>query len=387
MKKYMKQLIVISSVYKMDSNRYKTVYADHEYKMSSGGYYAYTRTRAPPFDDLQDNILRLYERDPKNDATILFPSGMCAISTVLFTIFNDWQVPVILYSKRLYCDTPRTIDYLQNVNNRANAIPIDVRDNNGILGLLKKYGENIACVYVESCANPSGDIMDPSLIEEIKKYSPYCNVIYDNTWLSPASFNPFTIGADIVVESGSKYISGGNHICGHVTGNKKIIDSVINHICIFGIRLSPREADMINEHLKTLENRIKKTSVLTLDIAKFLSEHKNVNRVIYPGLDNHWSHKLASTYFKYLPSVLIFHMIFKSKSAAVKWGKSRNYIKYSTSFGKTDTMIDTWPIWGAEDYYDADYNKLKDPKIGMWFRIAIGYETDLNKVKEDISNI
>lgn len=363
-------------------NRYQTVFP-RDAKWENGIQYDYTRTRAPPFDDLQMSILNLYNRDPNEYKTLLFPSGMCAISTTLQTLFYNWDNPVILYGSILYCDTPRTIKYLQSINHKAICIPFDVRDSQHLMDLINKHAENLAGIYIESCANPSGDIFDFSLIPEIKKKSKVMRFIVDNTWISPASFNPFNHGADIVVESGSKYLSGGNHICGHVTTHNDFAGSIIEYVCTFGIRLAPQICDMVRENLKDIESRITKSSKSTMQIIEGLKDNKRINIIHHPFLDTHPCHTLARRYFKYPPSTFLIHVTFPSKSQGMKWAKKLDYVKYCTSFGKSETLLDPWPLWAPSNYYDGNRENIP----GMWFRISIGYETDVEKVINELNNI
>lgn len=189
----------VSADVSQDPNRYETAFARNKAPMKpQGGRYCYTRTQCPAFDDLQKEVLTWYGRDPKNFSTILHPSGLCAISTVFCTLFRDWVDPVIIYGSQLYCDTPTIIQYWprSQASSKPTLIPVHMGDPSGktILELCRTHKLQVAAVYIESCANPSGEILDPKLYQKIKEVVPYSWLIVDNTWLSPAGFNPFDWG-------------------------------------------------------------------------------------------------------------------------------------------------------------------------------------------------
>jgi cystathionine beta-lyase/cystathionine gamma-synthase len=158
---------------------------------------------------------------------------MAAIGVALTTCVAGWDRPVILHGSVLYCDVPRTLAWLCRMFPGAVALPFDVTDGAALDALVAEHRGRLSAVYVESAANPTGDMPDWAALARAKAAAPQARIIVDNTWLSPAAFNPFRHGADVVVESGSKYLSGGHHIWGHVTAHNNYAPAMIEFVCTY----------------------------------------------------------------------------------------------------------------------------------------------------------
>lgn len=216
------------------------------------------------------------------------------------------------------------------------------------------------------------------------------------------------------MESGSKYLSAGRVIWGHVTAKHDICQKFVEHIATNGIRMSPRDCDVVIPELRSLGERLKRTNAETLKVAVFLSQHPRVRHVLHPALPSHVSYSVAIEH-GICPSVLCFYIdSFPTKSQAEKWMKHFRYIQLATSFGKTDTLLDVWLRWGPVDMYDlapppppAGPSDLTDDKKaenegcrnqiddigksqsdqskGMWFRLAIGWGSDTHQILDDLT--
>lgn len=337
-------------------------------KAADGVAYEYTRTRSPAMTALVNAVQAAY--GVTDHTTLLAPSGMAAIGIALTACVAGWERPVILHGSVLYDDVPRTLAWLTRNHPGAVALPFDVTDGAALDGLVESLRDRLSAVYVESAANPTGDMPDWAAVARAKAAAPQARIIVDNTWLSPAAFNPFPAGADVVVESGSKYLSGGRHIWGHVTAHNDYAPSMIEHVCTFGIRLAPQIAEALVPLLAGLEGRVARSSATTARLLPKLAALSRVNRVVHPSMPDHPSHAAAAG-LRYAPSVLYMHVSFPSKSAAAKWAQ-RGALPYCTSFGKADTMINSWPVWGRA-HGDAG-------PTGMWFRLAVGYDSDADAV-------
>lgn len=338
-------------------------------KCADGIAYEYTRTRSPAMTTLANAVKAAYCVGD-NHTTLLAPSGMCAIGVALTARVVDKENPVILHGSVLYCDVDRTLAWLTKSFPGARAIAFDVTDTPALEALVAEHRDSVTAVYVESAANPTGDMLDWDVIARVKQVAPHACIIVDNTWLSPAVFNPFSHGADVVVESGTKYLSGGRHVWGHVTAHNAYAPSMIEYVCTFGIRLAPQIAEAVVPLLHALEARVAQSSATTVRVLEALKGHPRVNRVVHPSLPDHPSHRQACA-LRYPPSVMHLHVAFPSKSAAIKWAK-RGSILYCTSFGKAETMLNPWPVWGRAH---GDTGPL-----GMWFRLAIGYDGNCEEV-------
>lgn len=353
-----------------------------------GVAYEYTRTRSPAMTALVNALQAAYSVDASTHTTLLAPSGMCAIGVALTCCVAGWERPVILHGSVLYCDVARTLAWLTRMFPGARALPFDVTDGAALDALVAQHRDRLSAVYVESAANPTGDLPDWAAVARAKAAAPQARVIVDNTWLSPAAFNPFPAGADVVVESGSKYLSGGRHIWGHATAHNDYAASMIEHVCTFGIRLAPQIAAALVPLLATLEERVARSAAVTARLLPALAELPRVNRVVHPSMPDHPSHAAAAA-LRHPPSVLYMHVSFPTKSAAVKWAQracKAGALSYCTSFGKAHSLLNPWPEWGFAACPQGGAAAGDGPQ-GMWFRLAVGHDSDADAVLAALADL
>eukprot|EP01084_Bolivina_argentea_P310548 537406_1 len=319
-------------------------------------------------------------------------SGMNAISAVFHGILLKHQQESIniIYSNELYDDTPKLMKYFANFYNKnINLIQInDICSNKELTEIfqsdtIKNTDTNV--LFFETCSNPNGYIMDFKLIGILRANSRQnCYVIMDNTWLTSIIFNPFQFGADFVVISLSKYYSGGNCIGGAVLHhgktkeNMELMGIITNWIRINGIHISPFHCNLIINALPKMEQRIRKTSTITVKCAEFM--HTQIGNCLmdvnHVSLNRHVSNEL---YMKYIhkelyPSVISFKVKTNKMTKLRKWLASSKQLLAKTSFGGKDSRFDTWP------YRDDD-------GIGIWCRFSIGYNDSFETIKAELKDM
>lgn len=170
--------------------------------------------------------------------------------------------------------------------------------------------ENTRFLYGEMPSNPGQAFFDlKKVIDLAHKYG--IPMIVDATVATPALMRPIALGADIVVQSVSKTImTSGFGIAGAVISKKNLVSNVDNpdmkaDFCMYaktlpnrdnGPNISPMNAILALNDVRTLRSRIDLLSRSTMKVAKFLAHHKHIEQVDYPGLESHPLHKLASEY-------------------------------------------------------------------------------------------
>ena len=118
--------------------------------------------------------------------------------------------------------------------------------------------------------------------------------IIDNTFASPVNQNPIELGIDLVIHSATKYLGGHSDIlAGTVCGSHELISSIKKSGLNFGSNISEYVAWLLERSIKTLSVRVLKQNDNALKIALFLSGHKLINKVYYPGLEKHEKHNIA----------------------------------------------------------------------------------------------
>jgi len=153
---------------------------------------------------------------------------------------------------------------------------------------------NTRLVFVETPTNPLLKLTD------LKELSAFCKskellLVVDNTFLSPYFQRPLELGADIVIHSSTKYLNGHSDVIGGVIilSNEKIAERIAFLQNAVGAVPGPFDCWLILRATKTLHLRMTQHNRNAMGIAKFLSQHPAIKKVIYPGLESHPQHKLA----------------------------------------------------------------------------------------------
>ena len=223
------------------------------------------------------------------EASVAMSSGMAAISTVLLTLLADGGH--LVASDQLY---DLTSDFLRHdlVALGGSATFVDFSNEDAIRGAITPQTR---AVYVEPFSNPRLQVADIRLLARIARESGLA-LIVDNTFLSPALLRPAALGADIVVHSATKYLSGYGQVQGGVvSGPKHLIDPIRARALRLGAALSPFAAWMLLAGIHTLPLRMDRHSENASRLANLLAAHPAVADVYYPGLSSHPGHALAAS--------------------------------------------------------------------------------------------
>ena len=149
-------------------------------------------------------------------------------------------------------------------------------------------------VFLETETNPLLRVPDlPRIAEAARRCG--ATVVVDNTFASPYHIRPLEQGADLVVHSATKFLSGhGDVTAGVVVGDSKRITQVKSKVSLTGVNLAPFEAWLALRGLKTLAVRLAKSSASASAIAEYLAGHPKVLSANYPGLETHPDHPVAA---------------------------------------------------------------------------------------------
>ena len=246
-------------------------------------------------------------------------------------------------------------------------------------------GDNISLFFLESCTNPSGQMFDFNIMEQLLYFAPNCLFCVDNTWCTGYGFNPFPLHIDFVVESATKYISAGKCIGGIILGKRSnkvdiIMDDIDEWIRIYGQFVGKDHCHIFRMGIKTMKHRLEYISKKSLKLAKYLENNDNVNRVMFPTLKSHPTFKVSTQFLKLHPGCIWFHVNHDKsndqiKKLVLKLAASQNDILFETSYGSKYCKIDPWPENKRSNAYDIEQQNIG--KKGIWFRLSVGYEFDI----------
>jgi len=192
-------------------------------------------------------------------------------------------------------------------------------------------------IYVETPANPTLQITDLEAVAALGKQHGILTMT-DNTWASPWNTRPLALGIDAVVHSATKYLAGHSDvIAGAVVGARAFIDRTWKMLKVFGACLGPHDAFLVHRGLKTLGVRVERQNATTLALARFLHDHRKVERVYYPGLEDHPGHGVARRQMRGFGGMLAFEV--EGGIAAGKRVIERlRLVTHAVSLGGTESL-------------------------------------------------
>ncbi len=240
----------------------------------------YARLSHPNAEILEDQVVPL---EPGANAAAVFNSGMAAISTLFFTFCPMGST--FIYTTPLYGGTYHLIhQVLQPWGFRG--IPVRAGDTEGMKRAIQS-ASNLRMVLIETPANPiltMTDIESASLQAKEHPDSPL--VAVDNTFLGPEFQHPLTLGADLVVYSATKYLSGFSDLLGGIVLARDMdwIAQLHGMRAILGNILQADECWLLDGRLPTVTLRMNRQSKNAQRIAESLATHKRVAKVYYPTL-------------------------------------------------------------------------------------------------------
>lgn len=205
--------------------------------------------------------------------------------------------------------------------------------------ILNDSNNKVTMVLLESPTNPLIKICDIPLISSLVHASnPSALVVVDNTMLSPYLSNPLDLGADIVYESGTKYLSGHHDLMAGViyTNSPPLASRLAFTINASGCALSPFDSWLLLRGIKTLSVRFEKQQSSTTRIAHFLESTCGF-KVRYPGLPSHPQHALHNRLARGAGAVLSFET--GSVSISEKIVENTRIWAISVSFGCVNSLI------------------------------------------------
>ncbi|MBO9684311.1 MAG: PLP-dependent transferase [Flavisolibacter sp.] len=195
-------------------------------------------------------------------------------------------------------------------------------------------------IWIETPTNPTLKISDIAAIAKIAKAS-NCWLCVDNTFASPALQKPLTLGADIVVHSATKYLGGHSDlIAGIVVTKEKELGERIKFIQnASGAILSPFDSWLVIRGIETLPLRIKQHCASAQQVADFLEQHPDVDKVYYPGLKSHINHDIALKQSKGFGGIVSFTLKNDTEEAAIQFVTATKLFKLAESLGGIKSLL------------------------------------------------
>jgi cystathionine gamma-lyase len=268
---------------------------------------------------------------------VLFPSGMAAISTLLRVVLRPGEAVVLpsdgYYQVRKFAHGP-----LAAVGVEVREVPTPGPWPDGVF-------DGAGLVLLETPSNPGMDVCDIALLVSTAQQAGAL-VAVDNTTASPLGQRPLELGADLVVASDSKALTGHSDlILGHVTARgASLADALVEARTTSGVVPGPFEAWLAHRSLATLDLRLARQADNARALAELLAKHPAVRWVRWPGLPDDPSHAVASAQMRRFGGVLCFELV--SRDAVDRFVGASRLVLNATSFGGLHTTADRRAQWG-----------------------------------------
>lgn len=265
-----------------------------------------------------------------------FSSGMAAISAAILGRAKVGDTLIVQQS--IYSNS---FNFFSEIAPRLGLNAIWLRDTTpaGWQGAFRAHPEAILA-YAETPANPTMLVVDLAAIAEIA-HQHGSWLMVDNTFATPYCQRPITLGADVVLHSTTKYLSGHGVIIGGVVVSPHL-DFVQEQLALMmktlGAAPSPFDSWLANMGLKTFELRMQRHCDNAMAVARYLESHPKVAAVYYPGLDNHQGHDIAQKQMLHYGGMLSFEL-----DGGIEAGETlMNNLHVATlavSLGNVDSLI------------------------------------------------
>ena len=293
--------------------------------------YNYSRCINPTREELEKTMTILEE----GTRAFAVNSGRAAI-TLVFSLLKPGDH--IVMSDDIYGGTFREVNEVLTVN----GVEYDSIDLSDIDLLKKTIKKNTKMIFIETPTNPMMKVAD---IEKISKIGHDIGalVVVDNTFLTPYFQKPLTLGADIVVHSGTKYLAGHNDVIAGivVVKDSKIGEKLEIQMYIYGAGLGPMDSWIMLRGLKTLALRMDKHAENAMKVATWLKNQPKVEQVYYVGFEDHKDYAVTKKQTTGFGGMISFRV--DSMETVNKILTSLKLVIFAESLGGVESLI-THPV-------------------------------------------
>ncbi|MGW2617906.1 cystathionine gamma-lyase [Streptomyces sp. NPDC001500] len=302
------------------------------------GPYTYGRDENPTWTHLEHAIGELEAPGQDGVETLVFASGMAAISSVLFSQLRAGDAVVLPGDG--YQALPLARAQLEAYGIEVRTAPTRADAQIEVLAGAK-------LLLIETPSNPGLDVCDIRRLAEAA-HAHGALVAVDNTLATPLGQRPLELGADFAVASGTKQLTGhGDILLGYVTGRAgEPMTAVRRWRKIVGAIPGPMEAWLAHRSIATLQMRVDRQNATALAVAEALRGRPEVSGLRYPGLPDDPSHKIASQQMRRYGCVVSFTLA--TRARAERFLDALRLVDEATSFGGVRSTAERRGRWGGD---------------------------------------
>lgn len=334
--------------------------------------YTYVRTNNPDREALAEIITYL----EGGEKSLIFSSGMGAITSTLMTFISSGDH--ILCNSSIYGET---FDVLRTLLPRF-GVESTLVDFSNEAAVRSAVRPNTKIVYTEVMANPTMALTDIPMVAKIA-HEAGALLIVDNTFTTPMSIQPLGLGADIVINSLTKFINGhSDAIAGSITSTEAIAKKVQPISMLCGTPGDPFAAWMTIRGSQTIDLRLERQMSNAAALAKALEANPHVLKVNHPSLESFPQHELALRLFQSNDKMAgIMSFVLPEDMGKIDMFMSRlKFAHYATTLGGIRTTLNH-PVTSSHAHMPDEDRRRMGITPGM-FRLSVGIE-GVNDLIED----
>ncbi|MCQ6276189.1 cystathionine beta-lyase [Bacillus sp. V3B] len=299
----------------------------HQSDIDSFGKYDYSRSANPTREALEEVIAELEE----GCRGFAFSSGMAAISTAFLLLSKDDHVVI---TEDVYGGTFRMVSQVLTRFGISHTF-VDMTNLEEVRNAIRP---NTKLFYVETPSNPTLKVTDIKAVSKLAKEH-HALTFVDNTFLTPALQKPLTLGADIVLHSATKFLSGHSDVVAGlaVVKDPALADKLAFLQNSFGAVLGVQDAWLVLRGLKTLHVRLEHSVQAAEKLARFFQEHPLVNKVYYPGLSDHPQYDIQNSQATSAGAVFSFDL--KNEAVMRTFVENVTIPVFAVSLGAVESIL------------------------------------------------
>lgn len=300
------------------------------------------------------------------EAARTFASGMGAITTTILALLKAGDH--IVAQRDVYGGVTKFFtQWLPRVG-----IETTLVDTNDLEQHERAIRPNTRMLYLESPTNPSLRVVDMKKMATIARQHKLISMI-DSTFGTPINQRPAEFGIDVVMHSGTKYLSGHADLtCGVVAGRQELMEEIWETRTTLGNCMDPHAAWMLIRGLKTLAVRVARQNENALRVAEFLGQHGKVRRVYYPFLKSHPQHAIAREQMSGGGGMVTFEVEGTGEDAR-RVSEAMRLFTLATSLGGVESLVSI-PVLTSHAMISAELRE----KMGVteqMIRLSVGIES------------
>ena len=323
--------------------------------------YTYIRTRNPNRDALAELVTYL----EGGEASMICGSGMAAISTLMMSILDKGDH--ILSDQTLYGET---IELFSREFSRY-GIEVSYVDFTDTAKVKEAIRPNTKVLYTEVISNPMITVVDVEAVARLAHHNKALLVV-DNTFTTSAAVKPLELGANISINSLTKFANGhSDAVAGSVTGPAKIIQRAYELQMVLGTAVDPFTAWICQRGMRTMDLRVQRQMTNATELAAALEANRHVVKVHHPSLPGHPQHEVAKRILKGFGAMLSFEMP-DDRARINEFMRRLNIAHYAMTLGGYRTTL-SHPVTSSHRHFpEADLRRIGITPGLM--RVSVGVE-------------